>query len=167
MRRVIEVETSDGQTSDIRLYRCRLRDIFIMRPRAATGQALSIGRGWPRRGRVMGHECEDCRGATPIKPSFERRWRGAPEDRMPRRGITTAIPHRRKNDVFAQRGALLSQEAMRQGAFYLPPLRGTFLQRKACRCVAPRHFLNAPSASHHPALRATFLRQGRLNRRRL
>ena len=54
---------------------------------------------WPRRGRVMGRECEDCRGATPAKPPFERRWRGAPEDRMPRRGITTAVPHRSKNDV--------------------------------------------------------------------
>ena len=70
LRRVIEVETSDGQTSDIRLYRCRLRDIFIMRPRAATGQALSIGRGWPRRGRVMGHECEDCRRRAPALAFF-------------------------------------------------------------------------------------------------
>ena len=91
----------------------------------------------------MGRECEDCRGATPAKPPFERRWRGAPEDRMPRRGITTALSHRSENHISARQNSPLSQEAMRQGAFYLPPLRGTFLQRKACRCVAPRHFYNA------------------------
>ena len=39
---------------------------------------------------------------------------------------------------------------------YLPPLRGTFFQKKACVVRAARDFLCAFGAPHHPALRATF-----------
>ena len=76
----------------------------------------------------MGRECEDCRGATPAKPPFERRWRGAPEDRMPRRGITTAVPHRRKNEFSRPAGF---------SAF--------------ARSYAPRRILSSAPSGHLPS----------------
>ena len=88
----------------------------------------------------MGRECEDCRGATPAKPPFERRWRGAPEDRMPHRGITTAVPHRSKNHISAQQDSPLSQEAMRLRRILSPGLTATLFRKEGFQRSPPRDF---------------------------
>ena len=91
-------------------------------------------------GVASGDDLKNAAEPLPVKPSFERRWRGAPEDRVPRRGTISALSLKMQNNFSTRLDSSLSQEVMRlRRILSSASYGGTFFQKKA--------FSSAPKAT--------------------